>query len=389
MTDKLELQNLIVALLRAQLRREELPVAVQNGLTEDTLAGIFKLAKHHDIAHILAQALECALLPKTELAEAFFAQRQMAVYRYEQINYEYLNLCRAFENEKIFFIPLKGAVIRTLYPEPWMRTSCDIDILVDEADLGRAENACEALGYELQSRNFHDVSYHSPGGVHLELHFSICENIPAFDKVLKRYKDYLRPVRDTGYEYAFDPEFFMFHNIAHAAYHFLQGGCGVRAVVDLWLLWQKADFDEAIVKSLCRESGLEKFYLAIQELASVWFDGAAPTDRTKNLQNYIFDGGVYGTIENKAGVSATKSSRVRTFWWYAFLPLSIMQISYPILKKHKWLLPACWVARWMKILFRKGGISKETRRSMTARSGVTNEEKAKTAALLKDLELLK
>ncbi|MBO4954226.1 MAG: nucleotidyltransferase family protein, partial [Clostridia bacterium] len=30
----------------------------------------------------------------------------------------------------IDFMPLKGAVIRQYYPEPWMRTSCDIDIHV-------------------------------------------------------------------------------------------------------------------------------------------------------------------------------------------------------------------------------------------------------------------
>ena len=32
---------------------------------------------------------------------------------------------------QIPFLPLKGSVIRQYYPEPWMRTSCDIDILVD------------------------------------------------------------------------------------------------------------------------------------------------------------------------------------------------------------------------------------------------------------------
>ncbi len=388
MMDKFEIQNLIIALIRAGLRGESAPADVCEKLSENTLSEIYKIAKRHDMAHFLAQTLENFLPADHELSAAFANQLQMAVYRYEQINYEYENLCKAFEKEKIFFIPLKGAVIRKFYPEPWMRTSCDIDILVDENDLGRAENACEALDYELQSRNFHDVSFSSPGGVHLELHFSICENMKNLDKLLKNVKDHVRPARDTGYEYALDPDYFIFHNVAHSAYHFLQGGCGIRSVLDLWLLRNNLEYDEERVKAFCRECGVEKFYLSLVQLSEVWFGGGARDELTDKLQNYIFDGGVYGTIENRASVSEHRGGRFRSLWWYTFLPLSAMQVAYPILKKHKWLLPFYWVRRWLKILFRRGGVSQETRRSMSARAKLTAEEKTRVAELLKDVELL-
>lgn len=57
------------------------------------------------------------------------------VYCYKRMNYEYEQVCDALEKAEIPFIPLKGVVIREYYPEPWMRTSCDIDILVREKNL--------------------------------------------------------------------------------------------------------------------------------------------------------------------------------------------------------------------------------------------------------------
>ena len=57
---------------------------------------------------------------------------------------EYENLCSAFEKAQIPFLPLKGSVIRKYYPEAWMRTSCDIDILVHDEDVGRAKEIQKA-----------------------------------------------------------------------------------------------------------------------------------------------------------------------------------------------------------------------------------------------------
>ena len=65
-----------------------------------------------------------------------------AVFRYEQLNYENERICMALEKAQIPFIPLKGSIIRKYYPESWMRTSCDVDVLVHEED---AEKAVDVL----------------------------------------------------------------------------------------------------------------------------------------------------------------------------------------------------------------------------------------------------
>lgn len=65
-----------------------------------------------------------------------------------KINHEYNRICDALESVEISFLPLKGSVLRQYYPEPWMRTSCDIDILVHENDLEKTtEYLVRDLGY--------------------------------------------------------------------------------------------------------------------------------------------------------------------------------------------------------------------------------------------------
>ena len=101
----------------------------------------------------------------------------LAVYRYEKINYELGRLRKVLNEAKIPFIPLKGSVLRRYYPEPWMRTSCDIDVLVHEEAVDQAAQIIvDKLGYAYEKKQYHDISLMSDGGVHLELHHTIKEN---------------------------------------------------------------------------------------------------------------------------------------------------------------------------------------------------------------------
>ena len=155
------------------------------------LIEVYKLSKAHDVAHLVGDALnksgvfenlpadldenERAAIAKVK--EKFDEQIFTAVYRYENINYELERLKETLEEAKIPFIPLKGSVIRKYYPEPWMRTSCDIDILVKEKD---ADNAAEYLQTQLQygvdRKGQHDVSVFTASNVHVELHFKLLDS---------------------------------------------------------------------------------------------------------------------------------------------------------------------------------------------------------------------
>lgn len=132
-----------------------------------------------------------------------------------------------------------------------MRTSCDIDILIYEEDLEVAINSLETKGYRCGERNYHDVSLYSPSKIHLELHFNIQENMDNLDAVLKDAWEYAVPTNTS--QYAFSKEFFAFHIFAHMAYHFVSGGCGIRSLLDIWVLKHKMGISYSLQKHCWRK----------------------------------------------------------------------------------------------------------------------------------------
>ncbi len=129
-------------------------------LTDEEFAKLYKLAKSHDLAHLVGDALiKNDLIGDGEIKAKFQKRIMLAVYRYEKINYELGRLRETLNEAKIPFIPLKGSVLRRYYPEPWMRTSCDIDVLVNESDLERAISALtSAAGYKNRFKKAHTMS---------------------------------------------------------------------------------------------------------------------------------------------------------------------------------------------------------------------------------------
>lgn len=160
------------------------------------LSALYGVSKKHDIAHLVGDALiKNGLIENGDIKSQFQNQIVMAIYRYENLNYELGRISKILEETKIPFIPLKGAVIRKFYPEPWMRTSCDIDILVHENDLEMATAVLkEKLGYtyERKEKGSHDIQMYSLSGVHLELHYTLLEEgrLLKADKILSKIWDY-------------------------------------------------------------------------------------------------------------------------------------------------------------------------------------------------------
>ncbi len=173
-----KLVEIMMKLIKSEVCSTPLDVVAPISLSDAESQRLYALSKSHDLAHIVASALRKNNISVPKDTETKF-QKQMfsAVFRYENINYEYNRICGVLERAQIQFVPLKGSVIRKYYAEPWMRTSCDIDILVHEADLEKAtEIIAGELGYEIGQKGRHDVPFNSQTGVHLELHYSLIED---------------------------------------------------------------------------------------------------------------------------------------------------------------------------------------------------------------------
>ena len=355
-------------------------------LTDDDLKQLYILSKKHDLAHLVGDALiRHKLLSEGEIKAKFEKQMMMAVYRYEKINYELKCLREVMNEAEIPFIPLKGSVIRQYYPEPWMRTSCDIDILVQEKYIDAAAQTIEKkLGYRYESRNYHDISLKSESGVHLELHFSLKENEENIDGLLSDCWQYAFVHKE--YEYSFTPEFFLFHQYAHASYHFLHGGCGVRIFLDIRILDRFLSCDRAKLDALLQKCGILKFANEAQHLANIWFGTAEYTELSRQMERYILSGGVYGTTENRVALQqAKKGGKLKYIISRVWLPYNTIKLRYPILHKRKWLLPFYQVKRWSNMLFEDG--AKRSVNELSVSISVTKEQHNEINSLLSNLEL--
>ena len=297
------------------------------------------------------------MLVESELLTKFNKEALVAIYRSEQIKYAYTQICEILEAAKIPYIPLKGALLRAYYPEDYMRTSCDIDILIQKQNLKPAVEKLICNNYTCEKRNYHDVSLFSPERVRLELHFSIKENMSKLDAVLKDAWNYAS--LEKGSCYKFSNEFFAYHMFAHISYHFLAGGCGIRALMDIWVMTHKMGITYSSAKELLEKGGIYQFAIKISNLSEICFSGKSSDEFSDILLDYIFCGGVYGSLENKVAVKKTeRKSGIGYVLNRLFLPYNAMKNIFPVLKKFPVLLPFCWVIRFFKMVF--GGKMKKS-----------------------------
>lgn len=347
-------EAVLFALICNVICGETLSEEVKTACTPEILDSVHALAAKHDLAHLVGQAVSKLDLPQSE-ALAKCKQTAMAAFvRYMRLDHEYQLVCRALEDAQIPFIPLKGAVLRAYYPEPWMRTSCDVDILVKETELGVAGKVLkETLGYRFDEKTGHDMSFFSPGGSHIELHFDLVEDgrANAASQVLRRVWEDAKPRDGHGFWYEMSDTLLYFYHIAHMAKHFETGGCGIRPFIDLWLLDNVVKGDQVCRDDLLQSGELLRFAMAARKLSRVWFGGEVKDPLSGKLQSFLLHGGVYGSTDNRVALQKREGdSQLRYVCSRVFAPYEKLKAYYPILEKRRWLMPIMQIRRWFMLL---------------------------------------
>ena len=346
------------------------------------------LARYHDLTHLLAFGLKNNGLLTSEDGN-FENEIFRAVFRYEQLNYELTRICGAFEKAQVPFIPLKGSVLRRHYPEPWMRTSCDIDVLVREEDLNRATAAlADALDYRIETKGAHDVQIFTPNGQHIELHFNLIEDhrIKDASAILNRVWDAAVLCGGWTYQYEMPDELFYFYHIAHMAKHVENGGCGIRPFLDIWVLTHRVPHDRDRREQLLADGGLSTFARQAEQLTEIWFGAGTHDDATRRLEQYILSGGVYGNLVNRISVQQVKrGGKLRYACSRIWLPYETMQVFYPSLDGKPKRLPLYELYRWGRLLF-CGGAARSVN-ELRLNSRISGERSEAARALLYELGL--
>lgn len=357
----------------------------------DVCENLYVLSSIHDIAHLVALAFKDEEMHAKSVYSNFNKHMMKAIYRDTARDIALRETVSVLEQACIMHIPLKGAVIKDYYPESWMRTSCDIDILVKQDDIEKATEALLNAGFSrMKDSSTHDINFYSPNKFHIELHFTLSQDckILSSDEVLADIWEHINLKKGFSYCYEIEPEMFILYNIAHMARHFLKGGCGVRAFIDIWLITTKMPFNTEKLNILLKKAGLYEFWQASVELSKMWFENKKCDDNTQKFGDFIIKGGVYGSVSNSAEISAVNGvDKLHTFLSILILPRKNLEVLYPKLKEKPYLYAFYQVKRWFRVF------NKQKRKKVNVivgeRGKVSSENLQNTKAILQYTGLLK
>lgn len=273
-------------------------------------------------------------------------------------------LYNALEKDGIPFLPLKGAILKALYPKPYHRYFTDIDIYVED-DFDKAERLLLCMGYEKITGDYHnDIGYAKKPSLHVELHKELFPD----DYDFKGYFDepYKRTRIKEGYKYyhVFNDDFFI-HVLCHLYKHFTFGGCGLKMYLDIYVMLKKMSLDMDYIRSELRSLGMEGFLDTTLKLTAFLFDGEKPNDELIEIAEFVFNNSTFGNADNRLVLDYDKRhGEKRTTWgnikyfadrWQ--LKYSQMKQRYKMLKYLPFLLPFCYIHRFFAaLIFRRNVI---------------------------------
>ena len=327
----------------------------------DKIAGIdfekiFSFASYHVMSAVVAMALESAGVKNDHVKNAIsFSVRKNTFF--EATNNSVL---KSLEEVGIWYMPLKGAVLKNYYPRFGMREMSDHDILIDATRAEDVKSIMESLGFT--AKNFgtgnHDIYYKEPL-CNFEMHRGLFGSTHEgrFYEYYARVKD--RLIKDDGnnYGYHFSLEDFYVYLTAHEYKHYSGGGTGLRSLLDVYVFLKKFDWELNFeyVAGEIEKLGISEFEGKNRGLALNLFGNKEVMSDNQEMLEYIVHSGAYGNVENSVRNRLKKygggrRGKIKYVLTKVFPPMKSMKSTYPKLCKHKIYYPALIMFRLMKAI---------------------------------------
>lgn len=247
--------------------------------------------------HMLA-AMVGAILRDAGIHSALFnkdvlkAQRKSIV-----LNHEMQQVIDQLETKGIWYMPLKGAVLKQYYPRIYTREMADVDILFDANQHIAVNEIMKALGFQVKTYGEkNDDEYIKPPLSNFEMHRHLFQDTSG--ALYEYYKDvHGRLVKDEGndFGYHFSPEDFYIYMIAHEYKHYSNSGTGLRSLLDTYVFLQNHLLDMAYIKAETKKLGISEFECQNRELSIALFKGQELTASQHKMFEYILSSGTYGS----------------------------------------------------------------------------------------------
>lgn len=257
-------------------------------------------------------------------------------------------------------LPLKGCLLKEMYPHLDDRQMADLDILVSDPEA--AGKLLQGLGFRCQIRNQVEDVYMKPPYLNIEIHRKLFteDDQPKESSYFGHIWDMAEEVSPHLYNLPWD-EFYLFF-LGHLKKHYDRGGTGIRSVMDTYVFLKKhgADLHEDRIRQACRNMGMTGLRKNIEDLAELWFGntGSADRGRLQKTSEYILSSGTYGTVSHHVENDLARYGRVKYLVRRFFPPRSYMADLYPTTADRPYVLPAFYLWR---ILTRASSRTEELR----------------------------
>lgn len=347
----------LVALLRAAINKTE-PEPPPEGLDWEAL---FCLANHHSVACTAYYAvirLPKEQQPTPEILLKFKKSMQLVQGREAMQHFEIQGVLDAFEKHGIVCVPLKGWLMKHLYPRPDMRSMCDVDILVSREDMKKIPEIMEQQGFEMEEHEDNHDAYMKLTILSTEIHWALFVPSSPYQAYFDSMIEKAHPVEGKQYESRMTWEDFYLYLIAHLAKHFDGSGTGLRSFMDVYLFRKNfgGQLDETYLQTEFEKIGLRRFAKVVEDVARCMFAEDLTAEKRNNheeIYEFVFQAGVYGTRKNcvTAGLQNQGAHKGKYLLSHFFPSRNIMQILYPVLEKAPVLLPLFWVVRGFRFVF--------------------------------------
>lgn len=280
-------------------------------------------------------------------------------------------ICAFMEQQNIWYMPLKGAVLQKYYAKLGIRQMCDVDILFDAAHRKTLYEYMLQNGYQADKFNTgYPDAYRKPPAYYFEMHFSLYtdeKQNSVFYEYYKDVKNRLHKDENNACGYHFSEEDFYIFCTAHAYKHFSGAGNGIRSLMDVYVYLSKAGerLDRGYVDAELDKLGMRSFEEMTRKLAYQIFSAPCAelngslTEEEQEILAYYLGSGTYGTAQNSVIKRLNKlsdkekvgfSAKVKYCFSRLFPDMDYYKINHPFFYRHKVLIPAFLVYRAAKRL---------------------------------------
>lgn len=330
-------------------------------ITHIDLAKLFQMCQFHSLTAIVCMALESAGITDKKFIEA----KSKAIRKNILLDAEREKILDFLEQNKIWYMPLKGIILKEFYQKIGMRQMADNDILYDKSYQKRVFEFMKKRGYTAESvgKSHHDTYTKLPV-YNFEMHTDLFVrmNNEKYYSYYSEIKKRLVQDEKKSYLYHFTDEDFYVYMIAHEYKHYSQGGTGLRSLLDCFVYVQEKEnsLDWDYITQQTDIFGITDFEQESRKLAMKIFTNQNCNNLSDNekemLKFYLFSG-TYGTMKHSVEKRVRtfneqngSTSKFRYIWYRIFPPMEVYRQYFPFFYQHKFLLPVCWIFRLARTL---------------------------------------